>query len=583
MMGDLGSFRRKRHFSLGGLLVAIVVIWGWTAAFGKESRAFETDTLAPDLWIDASQVQGDISPHIYGINFADETLADDLQLPVNRWGGNATTRFNWQNDTSNRASDWFFENIPNTNAAPGDLPDGSAADLFVEQNLRTGTASLLTIPMIGWTPASRAVTCGFSVAKYGPQMATDPWQPDCGNGVLPDGLTVITGNDPLDTSISITETFVQNWVSHLTGKYGFSTGSGVTFYNLDNEPMLWNETHRDVHPGPAGYDEIRDLTLQYGAAIKAVDPGARLLGPTVWGWTAYFYSALDWDAGGSWWSNPVDRNAHGGEPFLPWYLQQLAAYETAEGMRLLDYLDAHYYPQAPGVALSSAGDPVTQALRLRSTRSLWDPTYVDESWIGGSGDPPVQLIPRLQGWIEDHYPGTKLAITEYNWGALDHINGALAQADVLGIFGREGVDLATLWAPPAYDEPGAFAFRVYRNYDGQGNKFGELSLSANSADQDQLAIYAAERIQDRALTVVVINKTSAALTSAVNLSGFMPAPGAEVYRYSAGNLGDIELLAPQAVGPGGFTAVFPAESITLFIIPPLEGTYSFDYLPGIMR
>ncbi len=583
MKADPGSFRRKRQLFLGGLLVGFVVIWGWTAASGKESYTFEADNLAPDLWIDASQVQGNISPYIYGINFADENLAGDLQLPVNRWGGNATTRFNWQNDTSNRASDWFFENIPNANPSPGDLPDGSAADHFVEQNLRTGTATLLTLPMIGWTPAGRAVSCGFSVSKYGSQMATDPWQPDCGNGVHPDGVTPITGNDPLDTSMPITETFVQNWISHLTEKYGFSTGGGVPFYNLDNEPMLWNETHRDVHPGPAGYEEVRDLTIQYAAAIKASDPGAQLLGPTVWGWTAYFYSALDWDAGGSWWTNPVDRDAHGGEAFLPWYLQQLAAYEAAEGVRLLDYLDVHYYPQAPGVALSAAGDPATQALRLRSTRSLWDPAYVDESWIGGSGEPPVELIPRMQRWIEDYYPGTKLAITEYNWGALDHINGALAQADILGIFGREGVDLATLWAPPASGEPGAFAFRIYRNYDDQGNKFGEVSLVANSADQEQLAIYAAERIQDRALTVVVINKTSVPLTSEVNLSGFVPAPGAQVYRYSAGNLDEIESLAPQAIGPGGFTAEFPAASITLFVIPPLEGTFSFDYLPAIMR
>ena len=149
-------------------------------------------------------------------------------------------------------------------------------------------------------------------------------------------------------------------------------------------------------------------------------------------------------------------------------------------MRILDYLDLHYYPAANGVSLSPAGNAATQALRLRSTRSLWDPTYIDESWISdtANGGVAVQMIPRMKNWVAGNYPGTRLAISEYNWGALDHINGALAQADVLGIFGREGVDLATLWEPPTTTQPGAFAFRMYRNYDGNKSTFGETSVAA---------------------------------------------------------------------------------------------------------
>ena len=47
----------------------------------------------------------------------------------------------------------------------------------------------------------------------------------------------------------------------------------------------------------------------------------------------------------------------------------------------------------------------------------------------------------MRDWSANFYPGTKLAITEYNWGGLDDINGSLAQADILGIFGRERLDL----------------------------------------------------------------------------------------------------------------------------------------------
>jgi hypothetical protein len=280
-----------------------------------------------------------------------------------------------------------------------------------------------------------------------------------------------------------------------------------------------------------------------------------------------------------------DRKAHGDVPFAPWYLQQMKAYEQINGKRILDYFDLHYYPQASGVALSPAGNATTQALRLRSTRSLWDATYADESWIYDTeGGPAVRLISRMREWVNTHYPGTKLAITEYNWGALDHINGALAQADVLGILGREGLDLATLWDPPGATQPGAFAFRLYRNYDGAGSKFGDTGVNATSADQGQLAVYAAQRSSDNALTLIVINKTANPLTSDVALAGFTPSGAARVYRYSAANLNAIVKEADQAVVASGFSAVFPANSITLYVLAsasqPTPDDTPWAYLPS---
>jgi hypothetical protein len=516
----------------------------------------------PDLRIDASAGRHAISEDIYGMNFVDENLAADLRLPVRRWGGNSTTRYNWQTNMHSVGSDWYFENIPD---GPGGV-DGSAADRFVEQDRRTGTRTIMTVPLIGWTPKGTSpgdhpYACGYKVSKYGAQQSIDPWDSDCGNGVRTSGAN-ITGNDPNDTSSAIGPDFVADWVDHLTARYGFAQHGGVAYYNLDNEPMLWNSTHRDVHPQPASYDELRDRTCQYAAAIKSADPSAQTLGPVLWGWCAYFYSAVDGCSTGS------DYFSHGSTPFVPWYLQQMKAYEQARAVRILDYLDLHYYPQANGVALSSAGGSSTQALRLRSTRSLWDESYIDESWISdtASGGVAVRLIPRMREWVDTNYPGTKLAITEYNWGALDHLNGALAQADLLGIFGREGLDLATLWAPPAASEPGAFAFRMVRNYDGAGKGFGEVSVEATSTDQGMLSVYAAQRDADHAMTVLVINKTADSLTSDVSLSGFIPAATTTVYRYSGANLGAIERAVDQAISGQEFSATFPGNSITLLVL-----------------
>ncbi len=552
----------------------------WQDAAGDTQPTFYIDDLAlidldlpptptpapvagPLLSVDLTAAQRPINPDIYGINYAEEALAVALNLPVRRWGGNATTRYNWQNDTSNRASDWFFENIPEENEDPSTLPDGSAADRFVEQDRRTGTKTLLTMPMIGWTAKSREVACGFSVNKYGPQQQTDSWQADCGNGLDSNGEP-LTGNDPTDTSTAIGTEFVQAWMTHLIEKFGTAAEGGVAYYNLDNEPMLWHHTHRDVHPELVGYDELRDRTYEYAAAIKAIDPTAQTLGPAEWGWTGYFFSALDSAAGDNWWNRAPDRAAHDDMPLVAWYLQQMQLYEAEHGVRILDYLDLHYYPQASGVALSPVGDAATRELRLRSTRSLWDATYQDESWI----EEPVQLISLMREWVDTYYPGTKLAIGEYNWGALDHMNGALAQADVLGIFGREGLDMALLWAALDVNDPFAFAFRMYRNYDGDNGMFGDNSIAATSQDQDKLAIYAAQRSSDDAITLMVINKSNDGLTSKLTIQGLAGASSAQVYRYSADDLDAIQTLPDQAVTGTGWQATFPAQSITLFVLSP---------------
>lgn len=531
------------------------------------ATATPTASGGPTLSLNAGADRAPISRWIYGMNYPDEALAQELTLPVARWGGNSTTRYNWQLDVYNTGSDWYFENITNPVANVAALPAGSAADQFVTANQSAGSDTLMTVPMLGWVAKRRVDShpydCGFKVSTYGAQDSTDSWDPDCGNGVH--GGNNITGNSPTDTSVAITPAFVQSWVAHLKATFGDANGGGVRFYNLDNEPMLWNSTHRDIHPNATTYDEMATLTTGYAAAVKTGDPAAKTLGPVLWGWCAYFYSARDNCGQGS-----QDYSSHGNTYFVPWYLAQMYAYEQAHGTRLLDYLDLHYYPQANGVSLSGAGNASTQALRLRSTRSLWDPTYVDESWIADMGidGGAVKLIPRMQAWVDANYPGTQLAITEYNWGGLESINGALAQADVLGIFGREGLDLATLWSPPTPTQPGAFAFRMYLNYDGAGSTFGDTRIRATSTDQSQLSIYAAQRTSDQAVTVMIINKTGGGLTTSLSLTGFSAASGARVFRYSSADLTHIVRQADLTVTTSGVAFTAPANSITLIELKP---------------
>ncbi len=545
------------------------------AAFQLHS-APPNESGAINIVINAAESRQAISPYIYGLNFAKESFADEIDLPIRRWGGNATSRYNWQNGNLNTAGDWYFENVSHSNAYDWNIDESH--NEWVAQNTRTGTASLITIPMLGYV-AKDDSSCGFDVTIYGEQTDTDGWRPNCGNGISGNGY--VTGNDPFDTSVAVGPPFMQDWVSDLVNTYGAAGSGGVQFYALDNEPELWSDTHRDVHPTSQTYEELLQKSENYGEAIKAADPNAKLLGYVAFGWSGYWYSWSDLEeAANNGYTYFPDYATHGDMYQVEWYLDQMRQYEHTNGLRLLDYLDLHYYPEN-GVALKRAGNINQQALRIRSTRSLWDPTYRDESWIGGADQDPdqryVRLIPRMREWVNMYYPGTKLAITEYNFGGLEHINGAITQADILGIFGREGLDLATLWNYPYPGDPlgyyqfetlpGAYAFRMYRNYDGNGSKFGDISVLANSHDQSLLSVYAAQRSIDSALTVIVINKSASNQVGNITLQNFRADGIAKVYQYSSTNLSAIEQKTDMGITLPGFTASFPANSITMLVIP----------------
>jgi Glycoside hydrolase family 44 len=559
----------KRLFSFA--VLALLALTACTPAQPKPTPDPNADIT---LSINTTQDRKPISPYIYGLNYATEAFANELDLPLRRWGGNALSRYNWQNNATNLGSDFFYLNVDNFNPITG---ASESADQWIAQNKRTGSASLLTVPMMGLV-AKDSSSCGFSIAKYGPQdNGNDPDRPaDCGSGVRTDGTPVV-GNLATDTSLAVDPTFVKNWITQLKATHGSAANGGVSFYALDNEPELWSETHRDIHPAPLSYDELLQRSLVYSKAIKEVEPAAQLFGYASFGWSGYWYSQRDLvEAEKNGYTAFPDYDSHSNKYQLEWYLEQMRTYETIEGKRLLDYLDLHFYPQN-GVSLSLVGDATQQALRLRSTRALWDTTYRDESWIGADGQPAdwqkVRLLPRMHEWVDTNYPGTKLALTEYNWGGLEHINGALAQADILGMFGREGLDLAALWNYPdkalGYDKfqdlPGSYAFRLYRNYDGAGAKFGETSVNASSSDANQLSVYAAERSSDKALTIVVINKADKTLTANVALSGFTAQGSANVYRYSDANLNAITQEADQSLSN---TMSFPKNSVTLLVLKP---------------
>lgn len=438
-----------------------------------------------------------ISPYIYGANFDHVTCSN---LTVRRMGGNRTTGYNWENNFSNAGSDWYHSSdrymsqyLPwNQQLIPGKV----YAD-FRQEDIQAGRASILTLQMAGYVSADDWGTV--------PEDQTAPssrWKEVVYKKNAP---FCVPAGSPNTTDSSV---YMDEFVHYLITTFG-NAGSptGVQFYALDNEPALWAYTHPRIHPEKVGCAELITRSRTLAGAVKDVDPYAQITGPVLYGFAAFLtlQDAPDWNSvkGSYSW-------------FIDYYLAQMKAAGLQEGRRLLDVLDLHWYPEARddnGVRITDfAATETNYVTRMQAPRTLWDSGYIENSWIGQWFSSYLPLLPRIFNSIQTYYPGTKLAFTEYNYGGEHHVSGGIAQADVLGIFAKYGVYLATYWGGNgAYTNA---AFNLYRNYDGGGSTFGDVKVSSTMSDQVNSSIYASmfSGVNNQ-LHLIVLNKN---LTESIN-------------------------------------------------------------------
>lgn len=522
--------------------------------------ALRTHAPVVTIAIDATANVHAINPQIYGVAFASSRDLKALNAPLNRMGGNGMTTYNWRLNAENLAADWYFESYPQESSKAGEQ-----ADTFVSNSKDAGAEPMLTVPLLGWVAnlgVNRSILPSFSVAKYGAQCASDPYDADAGDGIETDCATNITGNDPHDAYVKDSPDREQRWIKHLVSTWGTSGQGGVLYYLMDNEASIWFSTHRDAHPVGPHAIEYRDKVLTESAKIKLLDPDALVLAPEEWGWEGYFYSGFDqqFAAEHGYRRFPDHRKEQRGMDYIPWLLSEWKA-----SGHPVDVVSVHFYPQ--GGEFSDDVSQAMQLLRNRSTRQLWDPNYVSESWINAA----VYLIPRMKSWVSDYYwSGTPVALTEYNWGAEDHINGATTQADIYGIFGQQSIDMATRWTVPDKATPTFKAMQMYRNYDGRDSTFGDTSIQAVVPNPDDLSAFAALRTSDGAMTVMVINKQlSNAASIAMTLAHFAQSGSAQVFQLASSNV--IQQLANVSWSNGVLKDSEPAQSITLYILPARGG------------
>ena len=492
----------------------------------------------------------EISPYIFGTNWGPASSVKDIGVSVRRWGGNRATKYNWKDDLDSAGVDWFFLN---EYSKPKGTPEEKKSYYqFIKETLAGGSEVNFSIPITEWVakrhPDEKGRYCSFPLSLY-PQQEKNDGQ-GCGNGKKPNG-DFIWDNDPslgmTKNSPELQTEFVQNVVK----AFGPASKGGVEFYSLDNEPGLWMNTHRDTLPRGITAEQLADMNIRYAAAVKGADPSAKIIGFGAWGVLELAGSNIDYLPGGA---DPHkrakekqkdedryrERKKHGGDSQLVYLLKRFKQAETEKGKRLVDVIDIHWYPELYGK--DSKGekkrilddvpyDPVFAKLQWEALREWYDPTFKPtadlESWTAGDlaadlWNPHHPVIAALKKQIDTYYPGTKLAINEYDNGSPEHYHGALLRAAALGIFMQEDLYMAQNWHQTDDKKFTYFAQKLFGNYDNKGGRVRGKFVPSKSSHADLLS-YAA---QDGAhFTVVLVNKNpserlTTTLEAPVAASGF---------------------------------------------------------------
>ncbi|MFV8749949.1 glycoside hydrolase family 44 protein [Nannocystaceae bacterium ST9] len=488
-----------------------------------------------------------ISPLIYGINGGDDLEGSQKGATLLRSGGNRMTAYNWETNASNAGSDYQHQNdnylVANLPADQQDDP-GAAVRGLIEAALAHDASALLTIPICGYVAADKD---GGGDVNQTPNYLDVRFHPS----IAFKGAPLDAAPNPDDDAV-----YQDEFVHWTTTNFPSAFESSIPriLFSMDNEPDLWSSTHARIHPLPVGYQELVDENVEFARAVKSVAPEAWVTGFVSYGYNGYvtLQGAPDQD----------------GE-FLSYFLAAMSEAETTWGMRLIDVLDLHWYPEAMGGGQRITGEDVSPdsvEARVQAPRSLWDPSYTETSWIADYVGGPIALLPWIQSRIDSNYPGTGIGFTEYNYGAAFHISGAIAEADVLGIFGREGVALATFWPLAADNSMVYAAIRAFRSYDGADGHFGDTSIMAESSDVAQATVYASiDEGNSSRMVIVAINKTTGPLNAAITMAAYADYSSVEVYQLTDAGATIDEVAPAPLTATNALIYTMPALSVSVLV------------------
>ena len=491
-----------------------------------------------------------ISPYIYGTN---QLLTEEENWTAMRQGGNRLTGYNWENNASNAGTDYlnssdnfltWIAGIQNENEP------GIVTTTFRDKSIELNAYPLVTLQLAGYVARDKRGTVTEQQTAPSSRWRSVQFEKGSAFSLQP------------DTSDSFV--YLDEYVNFLVDRFGMAnTSTGIKGYSLDNEPGLWISTHPRIHPVKVRCLESVQKTIRVSTAVKNVDPYLEIFGPVLYGFNAYysFQEAPDWDS---------VKSGTNYQWFIDYYLDQMRLAEISAGKRLLDVLDIHWYPEAMGdnrITQTNANTTADKLARIQAPRTLWDNNYTENSWIGQWFGSYLPLIPRLKSSINEYYPGTKLAFTEFSYGGENDITGAIAMADVLGILGKYDVYLGTYWQLDSPSNYISAAYKIFRNYDGNNSTFGNYSLPSITSDSVNTSIYGSFDDTKNTIHLIVINKK---LNESVNgnfsISSQNNIQSGSVWKLD-GNSSEISEINPVTnITNNSFSYTLPAGSVCHFVL-----------------
>lgn len=350
-------------------------------------------------------------------------------------------------------------------------------------------------------------------------------------------------------------------------------------WSLDYQPDMWEFSYAPCEDGglPPSCDagdpgldpESRGISeaewfarsTDLARAIRAADEDAIVIGPSTNGFAS---------------SRLVARQPM---RFFGRYVDHLRA-ESGAGRPLVDAIALAWPTEITSPARANCASPSGSPIagmsgsegrneRLDAARSLYDPGYDEHSWVSCNPDfgAPIRLLPRLRE-LAGASVDVDLAITGYDFGGEDDISGAIAVAEALGAFGREGVRFAYL------DEGGTFAeaaLAMYRSYDGAGGAFGDLAMPAQVDDAsveagmleiDRAVAFGSAFAEDASRVVVVaINRTAAPLSASIRVIHRRRLSNAEVFVLTSDAPMPAPLGAMRMTGRNSLFVTLPPASV----------------------
>jgi len=507
-----------------------------------------------------------ISPWIYGINFYNG-VPNAPHATIDRAGGNRWTAYNWENNFSNAGSDYgpYHNDDYLCNTTCNTSIPGEGVRTLIAADHNAGIASLITLQLQGLVSADGNGNVSVTNPPDMTRFKTVVDKKSTADG------TPFTVSPPTGDANVYMDEFLWALDQKFSGQniFAASPTTQPTFVSLDNEPELWNSTHLEVQGHTAvTSDAYITKTINLAKALKDQFPDLVIFGPVHYGF-AGIYS----------WQGELNPTPTGTNWFPDKYLQAIAIASNSYGKPLVDVYDFHWYPEvynASGTRITSMSgttlsDSDVQQI-VQAPRDLWDPTWHDPSnsnpWVYQTlGSTPIQIILRLQAKIDAEFPVMKgLAITEYEGGGWNHIAGTIAQADMLGIFGMQGLFAASMWPPGGTYDYALAGFRSFRGFDGASASFGDTSVQATSSDVSKVAVYVSTDTSAPGRVVfVAINRTKSSLVTAINdisLSGT-----ASIYQITASTASGQNpvhpiLVGTQAASGTSIKVTLPALSVT---------------------